>query len=476
MNCASKQLPLVAELPSAIRPSAVFRRFRHRPHCVFLDSSLKHPSLARYSFLACDPFEVLQDSPGESPDGSLPERVSRWKHESIPRDDLPPFQGGLAGVFTYECGHTFEQIPDEVLDEFQFRAGCFAAYDVVVAFDHVADKAWLISQGFPETDGERRLARAASRLELFQTWIREQESPAPVHAILNKVEIETPMVAMDTHAGLFSNFDSASYLAMVARVIEYIRAGDIFQANVAQRLLAEAKVHASELYLRLRQTAPATFAGYFDAGRWQVVSASPERFVQIQNGMIESRPIKGTRRQTQQPIADLYAAADLHASDKDNAENVMIVDLIRNDLSRICLEDSLQVTQMCGLETYGYVQHLVSAVCGGLRPDSRLYDVLQATFPGGSITGAPKIRAMQIITELEQVARGPYCGSLGYVNWTGDVDLNILIRTITASGGWWQMPVGGGVVVDSNPQSEYEETWHKAAGLLAAVHQAQVLD
>ena len=221
--------------------------------------------------------------------------------------------------------------------------------------------------------------------------------------------------------------------------------------------------------LRLRDAAPATFAGYFDAGEWQVASCSPERLLEVRDRAVESRPIKGTRQQTQQPIADLYAAADLHASDKDNSENVMIVDLIRNDLSKVCKPESLHVSQLCGLETYGYVQHLVSAVRGELNDDVSIVDLLAATFPGGSITGAPKIRAMEIISELEGVARGPYCGSMGYINWNGDADLNILIRTITAAGGWWQMPVGGGIVADSVPLAEYEETWHKAAGLLAAV-------
>ena len=165
----------------------------------------------------------------------------------------------------------------------------------------------------------------------------------------------------------------------------------------------------------------------------------------------------------------MFAGSDLKESEKDQAENVMIVDLLRNDLSRVCLPASIHVPQLCGLETYGYVQHLVSSVRGTLEPECDAIDVIAASFPGGSITGAPKIRAMEIITELEQVARGPYCGSLGYINWDGTMDLNILIRTITSAGGWWQIPVGGGVVAQSTPVGEYEETWHKAAGVLAAV-------
>ena len=463
------ELPLVADLPASMTAADVFKRLRRKSHCVFFDSSLRHESLGRYSFVACDPFKIVNHRDGDLGSRNLIEALVGHEWHSSLRTELPPFQGGWAGVLNYEFGRVFETLPTPKTDEFSLGVGCFAAYDVVVAFDNAIDRGWIISQGFPASDSRERLQRANERLQLMLSWIGkvEQESPLPASGSLTT--IRTPMHEIAGHEMVFSNFDRAEYLAAVERVIEYIRAGDIFQANLSQRLLAKASRHASELYLRLRQRAPATFSGYFDAGEWQVVSASPERFVNVRDKLIESRPIKGTRRQTQQPIADLFAAADLHDSHKDNAENVMIVDLIRNDLSRVCEDDSLHVTQLCGLETYGYVQHLVSAVNGELRENQSLIDVLCATFPGGSITGAPKIRAMEIICELEQVARGPYCGSMGYVNWNGDVDFNILIRTITAAGGWWQMPVGGGIVVDSNSSAEYEETWHKAAGLLAAV-------
>ncbi len=223
------------------------------------------------------------------------------------------------------------------------------------------------------------------------------------------------------------------------------------------------------LFLRLRKATQSTFGGFFDADSFQLASASPERFLSVTDGQVEARPIKGTRPRVASPMFDMFSAQELLASAKDRGENIMIVDLMRNDLSRVCEDDSVYVPQLCSLESYGYVQHLVSCVRGKLRPDRGPLDLIAAAFPCGSITGAPKCRAMEIITEIERVARGPYCGSMGYLSFSGSMDLNVLIRTITIAGGWWQMQVGGGIVADSDPRAEYEETWYKAAGLLKAV-------
>jgi para-aminobenzoate synthetase component 1 len=268
---------------------------------------------------------------------------------------------------------------------------------------------------------------------------------------------------------LTSNFPRQGYLRAVERVIDYIRAGDVFQVNLSQRLLCPAVDDAAALYLRLRRRNPAPFAGYLDLGGFQVVSASPERFLTVRGDEVETRPIKGTRRRTFPPEDDRAAGDELRRSEKDRAENVMIVDLLRNDLSRVCRPESVYVSQLCAVEAYSYVVHLVSAVRGRLRPGSGPLELIGAAFPGGSITGAPKVRAMEIIAELEPTARGAYCGALGYIGFDGSMDLNILIRTITAGRGWWQLPVGGGIVAQSDPQREYEETWHKAEGLLRAL-------
>jgi para-aminobenzoate synthetase component 1 len=284
-----------------------------------------------------------------------------------------------------------------------------------------------------------------------------------------RIDDLAPQFAIENTPGLLSNFSPDEYLATIRRSVEYIYAGDVFQVNLAQRLLYPAHDDALALYLRLRRRNPAPFAGYFDLGRFQIVSASPERFLSVKDGLVEARPIKGTRRRTARPEADLFAGDDLLQSEKDRAENVMIVDLLRNDLSRVCQPDSVRVTQLCGLETFQYVQHLVSAVSARLAEGNTALDLVRAAFPGGSITGAPKVRAMEIIAELEPTARGAYCGSLGYIGFSGDMDLSILIRTIATGRGWWQMPVGGGIVAQSDPAQEYAETWHKAEGMIRAL-------
>src|SRR5581483_3473974 len=225
-----------------------------------------------------------------------------------------------------------------------------------------------------------------------------------------------------------------------------------------------------ELYGRLRKTNPAPFACYFDAGDFQIVSASPERFLKVSpGGEVVTQPIKGTRPRGRTSEEDAANVRELVASLKDRAENVMIVDLLRNDIGRVCEYGSVAVPRVCEIETYRYVHHLVSEVRGKLRPGMTPFDLLRAAFPGGSVTGAPKVRAMEIIAELEPTARGPYCGSVGYIGFDGAMDTNILIRTFTAGRGWLQFPVGGGVVADSDPEREYEETLHKAAGLLRAL-------
>jgi para-aminobenzoate synthetase component 1 len=269
--------------------------------------------------------------------------------------------------------------------------------------------------------------------------------------------------------GLLSNFSRDDYLRAVERAIEYIYAGDVFQVNLSQRLLYPADRDPLELYLRLRERNPAPMAGYFTHDDWAVASASPERFVCVSNGVVETRPIKGTRSRRAGPEADLFTRDELRESEKDQAENVMIVDLLRNDLSRVCAPGSVRVPELCRVETYETVQHLVSEIRGQLDPGRSAWDLLRAVFPGGSVTGAPKVRSMEIIAELEPTARGPYCGNLFYVGFNGQLDSSILIRTFTIRNGWIQCPVGGGIVAQSDPAAEYEETLVKAEGMLRAL-------
>jgi len=469
--------PLVEEIRPLPGEEELFLRLAGRRHCLFLDSAMKDPALGRYSFLAAEPFEYLELGPDEADHGAdwlglIAQKMAAYRAASVP--GLPPFQGGAAGLLSYDLGRQLETLPRARIDEFQAPALAVGFYDVVIALDHCEGRGWIVSQGFPETEPAARLDRAAKRLKEVRSWLSE---PVPEALRPSRRSTLAPVAADELARqsaaggveGLTSNFSRQAYLHAVRRAIDYVYAGDVFQVNLAQRLLYPACDDPADLYLRLRRRNPAPLAGYFDLGGFQIVSASPERFLTVRAGAVEARPIKGTRPRTAQPEADRAAAQALQSSEKDRAENVMIVDLLRNDLSKVCRAESVCVSRLCGLEVYAYVQHLVSVIRGRLRDECGPVDLVKAAFPGGSVTGAPKIRAMEIIAELEPTARGPYCGSLGYLGFDGSMDLNILIRTITAGRGWWQFPVGGGIVAQSDPEQEYQETWDKAEGLLRAL-------
>ncbi len=451
-----------------------FARLSRLPGCIFLDSALRHPTLGRYSFLSADPFDVVEvTSPTENLFFDLEKRLQRFAQPTLA--GLPPFQGGLAGCLSYDLNRTLEAITPPRFDEFQIPMVSLGMYDVVVAWDHELDEAWLISQGFPETEPRARRRRAEERADEFQRRLGETTVSLPES--FNKadrlsIDELAPQWSVSDLPGLTSDFSANDYLHAIQKGVDYIWAGDIFQVNLAQRLLHPTICGSVELYQHLRRVNPAPFSGYFGLGSHQIISASPERFFCLRQRQVETRPIKGTRRRTGFPESDLVAGYELLTSEKDRAENVMIVDLMRNDLSRCCDDDSIEVTQLCGLERFSTVLHLVSAIQGRLRAGCSIADLLTATFPGGSVTGAPKVRAMEIIAELEPTARGPYCGSLAYFGFDGSVDTNILIRTITAARGWWQVPVGGGIVAMSDVRREYDETWTKATGMLRAIYES----
>jgi para-aminobenzoate synthetase component 1 len=471
---ASPSPALVHELFPAPSAEDLFLRLCGRPHCLFLDSAMRHPGLGRYSFLAADPFDYWE-LPADAADG-----LAHWAARTAPfaaatLPGLPPFQGGAAGLLGYELGRSLEQLPAARCDEFAVPALALGLYDVVVAIDHQASRAWVVSQGFPELEPARRRQRAERRLAEFLRLLQSpppplDPGPANPSMAIPRAQL-APQFPLPGFANLTSNFSRPDYLRAVRRVVDYIVAGDVFQVNLGQRLLHPARDGSPALYLRLRQRNPAPFAGYFDLGQFQVVSASPERFVQVRGDQVETRPIKGTRPRSGDPATDRHVAAELRASAKDRAENVMIVDLLRNDLSRVCRPESVCVSRLCDVETYAHVLHLVSTLRGRLREGRRPLDLLRAAFPGGSITGAPKVRAMEIIAELEPTARGAYCGALGYLGFDGAMDLSILIRTITAGRGWWQAPVGGGIIAASVAEQEYQETLDKAQGLIQAMNE-----
>ncbi len=470
--------PLAVELVPAPDPWEVARRLCHRPGSLFLDSADRHVSRGQYSYIATDvSYEWRPAARGVRQKRglwALAENLGTYRPEPLP--ELPPFQGGLGFALGYDLNRTLEKIPETRYDEFGSFLWAGAQYDWVVSFDHRMNRAWLVSTGCGLGIGsDDRIAFAKSRLaEVLHKLRCDPAPPLPAPELPRQRNVQVnelcPQHPLPGFPHVTSNFSREDYEAAVRRAVEYIHAGDCFQVNLSQRLLAPLREHSLELYGRLRRLNPAPFAGYFDLGDFQVLSASPERFLRVDaGGEIETRPIKGTRPRGTTVQEDAALVRELASSAKDIAENVMIVDLLRNDIGKVAEYGSVRVPRLCEVETFRYVHHLVSEVRGKLRPGVGPLDLLAAAFPGGSVTGAPKVRAMEIIAELEPTARGPYCGCLGWIGFNGAMDTNILIRTFTAGRGWVQFPVGGGIVAESDPAREYEETLHKAAGLLRAL-------
>jgi para-aminobenzoate synthetase component I len=497
-------VPLVLELPSIPDPARCCELLDGWPYRLLLDSAARGTRLGRYSFLMADPTAVVRSkgtrteyvavaSDTVRPVGAdvLTEvRALIAPHAAEAVAGLPPFQGGAAGYLAYDWGRTLERIPACRYDDLALPDVVIGIYDWVIAWDHDEARAWLISTGLPETSADARAWRAElragdvrARLERGDAAVAERSadqrpaagrSPNAMPASQTADRSEAPSYTVvggwwDARLGVRSAFTHDGYLAAVGRVRDYILAGDIFQTNLSQRFEALLEEPPWELYLRLRQRNAAPCAAYFDTPQAEVLSASPERFLRVDvDGRVETRPIKGTRPRGIGPEHDGALGRALTESAKDRAENLMIVDLMRNDLSRVCSPGTVRVPELFALERYATVHHLVSTVVGRLAPGHDALDLLSASFPGGSITGAPKVRAMEIIAELEPSQRSVYCGSIGYWSVTGALDTNIAIRTVIAPRGRGKVyfNAGGGIVADSDPEQEYRETLDKARGMI----------
>ncbi len=483
--------PLVEELVPPPDPVECCARFRGLPYLLFLDSARDPERLGRYSFLAADPALVVHGKGAratvlDTRTGSRTAlethalagvRAILAPHLTDPIPGLPPFQGGAAGYLAYDWGAVLERLPSPRWDDLAIPDVVFPIYDWVIAWDHLERRAWLISTGMPAS-GEAKSQRCESRFRYafdrssgrsLSTEVAAKTrvpmagpEPAPSYPVS---DIDFPPTL-----DLRSSFTHRGYLDALTRVREYIIAGDIFQANLSQRFEAPLTESLWTLYRRLRGINPAPFAAFLEFGDLTVASASPERFLRLDPAhQIEARPIKGTRPRGVYPAHDAALGRALQESEKDRAENLMIVDLMRNDLSRVSLPGSVRVPELFTLERYATVHHLVSTVTGTLEPGRDAVDLLCATFPGGSITGAPKVRAMEIIAELEPSRRGVYCGSIGYLSVTGVMDTSIVIRTYQAVHGRVYFSAGGGIVADSDPEQEYRETFDKARALIRAL-------
>ncbi len=442
----------------------VAEAFRDLPGLVLLESARPGRN-ARWTYLTADPVAVLE-SPAAGPDPFAVARrlVARLDRTLVMPPDAPPFLGGLVGFLGYDLGATLERLPAIAPADQDLPPLRLALHDWVVAWDRRTGHAWL---GGRALDGDgRRLARRLDDVHIrLTTPVRGVERPAPTGQLVFR-----------------SGLDRRAYEAGVERVREHIASGDIYQANLTRRLEAPFDGDPWDLYRRLRTGDPSLFSAYLDLGPGQLsgrpralLSASPEPFLSVDaEGVVETDPIKGTRPRGRDRATDRAFARDLLSSAKDRAENVMIVDVLRNDLGRVCRPGSVRVPRLCRLERTAAVQHLVSTVTGVLADGRDAFDLLVASFPGGSITGAPKIRAMEILEGLEPVRRGPYTGAIGWIGPDGAMQASIVIRTFVADGRRLTLHVGGGITWKSDPAAEWDETVTKVRGPLDAIGAVEV--
>jgi len=478
--------PLVEEVFTPLTALELFELIKDNPYSFFLDSGMDPQRLGRYSFLGSEPFLVMSSRGSEitlvhgqeheaqhgNPFDAMGKLLEMYKLDRCPTP--VPFLGGAVGYFSYDLCHFIERLPSTAIDDIKIPESYFAFYDVIMAFDHMEGRAYIVATGFPETEERQRLRRARMRLEEMKGWLYAatpgQEAPLFQRERLGKGEFQT--IQENRKVLLKSNFTPEEYIKAVDRVREYIAAGDVFQVNLSQRFEADLKIPPYELYKRLRLINPAPFASYINFQGVTIVSASPERFLKVKGDLVETRPVKGTRPRGKDSVGDERLAQELTHSTKDRAENVMIVDLERNDLGRVCRYGTVNVTELAILETFPTVFHLTSTVVGRLRRGKSNVDLLKATFPGGSIIGAPKVRAMEIIDELEPTKRSVYTGSIGYLSFNDNMDINIVIRTFLIKEGKAYFQVGGGIIYDSDAESEYMETLDKAKALIQALQLA----
>ena len=456
--------PSVTELPYFEDSALLFEPWIRKQWSAFLDSGYPYISQGRYDIFAAEPMETLVTVEGvtevitplgvnvsrQDPFELLKQRLG----EGVCPEEGLPFSGGAIGYFGYDLARCLEYLPETALDAENIPDMVLGIFDWAVIVDHQEKKSFLVIQG----RDTQTLKKKPELIERFST-LPKREKQAERFRILGTVS---------------SNMTQHEYAKAFHRVKQYLYEGDCYQVNLAQRFSASGEGCPWAAYLELRGQNPAPFGAFLNFPQVQVLSSSPERFLKVQQGHVETKPIKGTRPRKQDFAEDQAQILELTGSEKDHAENLMIVDLLRNDISKSCKFGSVRVPKLFDLESFATVHHLVSTVCGELEDQYHAIDLLRGCFPGGSITGAPKLRAMEIIEELEPQRRGIYCGSIGYISFDGAMDTNITIRTMVYSAETIRFWAGGGIVADSEMEYEYQECYDKGAALLKVLKSMSV--
>jgi anthranilate/para-aminobenzoate synthase component I len=493
-----KTVPLYKEIPFS-SPRSIYALFRSS-NSVLLESVKGPEKIARYSFIGFDPcmiFRVknglveIENNPYAAPftkwgkEGLIEEKnISPNKPLHVLKDIiksyrqtfieyLPPFQGGIVGVLSYDFVQYFERLPQDAVDDLHIPDAHFFLIDRLIAFDHFSKKGWIIvCPGVRETlrqdrfqngiDWSEKYAEAENEIENILKKIEDNH----LHIIKNNSQFASRK-SQSSNIDIIYEMKKKEYMDMVKRAKEYIAAGDIFQANLSQRVSSYIGDKSPwSLYEILSSINPSPFAAFIDFGDYQIVSSSPERLIRVKDGIIETRPIAGTRPRGTNTKEDELMRIELLLNEKERAEHIMLIDLERNDIGKVSYYGSVIVDELMITEDCSHVIHIVSNIRGDLAQGKDCFDAIRATFPGGTITGVPKVRCMEIIDELEPIRRGPYTGSIGYIGFSGNMDLNIIIRTFVIKDEMAYVQVGAGIVADSDPEREYYETLKKAEALI----------
>ncbi len=448
-------------------PISIFKKVCREQYTYLLESVEGGENLARYSFIGLEPFVryqcrngagVIQDGSGQKevegdPLDVLREIMDRYQAPKI--EGLPRFYGGAVGYFGYDLVRYVEELPDKTLDDLNLPDCHFILTRLVLIFDHVKHKVKIVVNTQPGNDPAAAYHRAVNRINAVKKMINE---PSAVVNGTNKASAVTTKIV--------SNMTREEFITKVEKAKEYIKAGDIFQVVLSQRLTLPLQGEPFDIYRNLRTVNPAPYLYYLNFGGTVIIGSSPEMLVRVEDGHVQTCPIAGTRPRGRTRTEDAALEKELLADKKEKAEHVMLVDLGRNDLGRVCDYGSISVNGFMEVERYSHVMHIVSNVVGSLRPGKPVFDALKACFPAGTVSGAPKVRAMEIIDELEPTRRGVYAGAIGYFGFTGNMDTCITIRTILVHDGMTYVQAGAGIVADSDPGREYDETINKAKALL----------
>jgi anthranilate synthase component 1 len=468
-------IPVYREIMADLEtPVSAFLKLDRGDFSFLLESVEGGEKWGRYCFLGSEPSIVFQSKgsrveisrygetevqEGVDPLDALRQLMSAYHPVEV--DGLPRFFGGAVGYLTYDMVRFFERLPDQTVDDLNVPDSMFMITDSMVIFDHMLQKIKVVSNALVDGPPEKAYEQAIARIEQLIARLRQAVPPRP------------PRPRASTPLPLTSNFTKEAYERVVDRAKEYIRAGDVIQVVPSQRFEATIDVDPFDIYRALRTVNPSPYMFYLKFRDLKLVGSSPEVMVRLEGPLIELRPIAGTRRRGLDAAEDASIAAELMEDPKERAEHIMLVDLGRNDVGRVATIGSVKVTELLVVEKYSHVMHLVSHVIGDLAAGKDCYDVMRATFPQGTVSGAPKVRAMEIIEELEPTKRGPYAGAVGYFSFSGNMDTCIALRTLTVKGRRAYLQAGGGVVADSVPELEYEETVNKAKALMRAIELAR---